>query len=431
MQVPTPSWGEAVEGVQLRVTVAPPTPNAPPPRTVDLPGLQVHIRNNGPAVRTFNLMDFLTASVQVDGIPYRTVVAGSCCPRSEEIEPGGERGPFVLRYPNGLHTADGQPLFVTAGRHTIRLVSSVGGNWPWQPTAGSVSVASNLLAVDIPAVDAAVERQALLDEAVRLGNASLPFVTLVEKYPEAALAAVQQMLLRNPGGPTTRATLISWLFRIPGEEVLTFFRSQLGPDTDMASRSAAAWNLFRRRDPAGLSAALVAWREMQATTLSRATLPNRSAALEDLHTGTGTAAGGLITILANSADVTALQALARDFQQMPLEVRMSAVGIFLRPETGFINVRLNGGPVTLPEGESGRAIQQLLVMALDDAEPIIGKRGTFNDQLYVDPRVSDLAAIVLATRWPARFSFRWSSDESERDAQIARMRMASRAEPAR
>ena len=107
---------------------------------------------------------------------------------------------------------------------------------------------------------------------------------------------------------------------------------------------------------------------------------------------------------------------------------MSAVAVFLRAETGFINVRLNGGPVSLPGGDAGRAIERLLVAALDDREQIVGKTVSINDQSYVDPRVNDLAALVLATRWPARFSFRWSAAQPERDAQIARIRTAWRAE---
>ena len=105
---------------------------------------------------------------------------------------------------------------------------------------------------------------------------------------------------------------------------------------------------------------------------------------------------------------------------------MSVVGIFLRPDTGSINVMLNGGPATLPDGDAGLAIQRLLIVSLDDTEVAKDKQGTINDVTYIDPRVGDLAALVLATRWPERFSFRWDLDQAERDRQIDVIRRTSR-----
>ena len=417
-------WGQAVQGVQLRVSVAAVAP-ATSLQTVELPPLAVEIRNLSDRVVSYNVMDLLTAGVEIDGVEYRNFIAGSCCPRSQSIAPGTTTAPFRLTYPNGLHTSTGS-LFISPGRHAVRLKAAIGRQWirdGTEPAPPVVDVISNLLIVDVPAVAAAVERQALLEAAVRSGNAGRPFVTLVEKYPDAALGAVQQMLAKAARA-SDRANLIAWLYGVPGEEVMAFFRTQLGPQTDFASRSSAAWNLFRRGDPQGLVAAVAAWRELQISGLSAQSLPDRSAPIGDDNIRW--AAGGLITTLANSGDVQALNALARDLREMPLEVRMSVVGVFLRPDTGHINVMLNGGPATLPGGDAGLEIQRLLIASLDDTEVIKDKRGTINDITYVDPRVCDLAALVLATRWRERFSFRWDTDTAERDRQIDVIRRTSR-----
>ena len=374
-------------------------------------------------------MDLMTAKVEVDGVEYATVMAGSCCPSSQSIAPGATSQVTALTYPNGLH-APGGTLFIAPGRHTVRLKASVGRSWnmnpnaPSAPAASVIEVTSNLLTIDIPFVDPAVEQQALVDAAVRSGNAGPALVALVEKYPEAALGAVRQMLDARSGDAFNRANLIAWLYRVPGEEAMAFFRTQVGPETELASRSAAAWNLFRRGDREGVTAAIAAWRELQVTRLTPASLPDRSAPIRDQNTRY--AAGSLITTLANSADAAAIDALARDLKQMPLEVRMSAVGVFIGPETGQINTMLNGGPGTLPDGLAENAILKLLFLSLDDREVMQGKKGTIAGMAYVNPRVCDLAALVLTTRWPQRFVFRWDDDTSGRDAQIEGIRRRTR-----
>jgi hypothetical protein len=75
-----------------------------------------------------------------------------------------------------------------------------------------------------------------------------------------------------------------------------------------------------------------------------------------------------------------------------------------------------------PAGAVGAAIQDVLRHALDDRAPRPGQEGTFERVAIKDPRVCDLAAIVFATRWPERHTFRWSTNVEERDAQIANIR---------
>ena len=86
-QQPPSSWGTAVEGIQLRLTVAPPAADAGPPKTVDLPALHVHIRNRAKSVVTFNLMDFLTGSLEVDGVAHRRITSMEGTPRVMQVGP--------------------------------------------------------------------------------------------------------------------------------------------------------------------------------------------------------------------------------------------------------------------------------------------------------------------------------------------------------
>jgi hypothetical protein len=83
---------------------------------------------------------------------------------------------------------------------------------------------------------------------------------------------------------------------------------------------------------------------------------------------------------------------------------------------------LNGGPAELPVGTAGRAIQRLLVAALDDNQTQTGVQGTYDDVSYQEPRVCDMAALVFAKRWPAKYTFHWSANITERDVQIATIR---------
>src|SRR6187549_3868972 len=77
-------WGEPVLGVQLRLS-QPPVPPGTSFQTVELPPLAVEIKNLSDRVISYNVMDLLSSSVEIDGVEYRTVIAGSCCGPSQAI----------------------------------------------------------------------------------------------------------------------------------------------------------------------------------------------------------------------------------------------------------------------------------------------------------------------------------------------------------
>jgi hypothetical protein len=85
------------------------------------------------------------------------------------------------------------------------------------------------------------------------------------------------------------------------------------------------------------------------------------------------------------------------------------------PENQFVDADI----ANLPEGAGGAAIERLLLAALDDTEQRLGMKGTYNEASYEDPRICDMAALVLSMRWPGKYAFNWSPSAAERDAQIA------------
>jgi hypothetical protein len=49
-------------------------------------------------------------------------------------------------------------------------------------------------------------------------------------------------------------------------------------------------------------------------------------------------------------------------------------------------------------------------------------QGNFNEASYKDPRICDLAALVLTRRWPDKYQFHWAETAAECDPQIAKLR---------
>jgi hypothetical protein len=283
-----------------------------------------------------------------------------------------------------------------------------------QPAGPDLTLLSNPITIEVPDVPPARERQALVDVVSRGGEPAWDAVpTLVEKYPTAALAAIQAGMRATPS-EWIRGMLVSFLGDIYDDDVTAFLRQTLEPDADFPSRVSAATILSRRGDPSALPAALAIWMELQ---------PTLAAPLSD---GTRDAVGGVISILAKSGDAGAIDALARELAHDPIDVRMAAVKVFL-PESHHVatsgrTIGLNGGPQQLPGGTAGIAIQRLLVAALDDSQAQTGVQGTYDDVSYREPRVCDMAALVFAKRWPNTYSFQWSASVTARDVQISTIR---------
>jgi hypothetical protein len=80
----TESWGESVEGVQLRLAIAQlATPQVP------LFELRVRNQSNNAVTYVAEAIDTM-AEIEIDGIWYGVASAGSCCTAPQTIAPGSQ-----------------------------------------------------------------------------------------------------------------------------------------------------------------------------------------------------------------------------------------------------------------------------------------------------------------------------------------------------
>jgi hypothetical protein len=88
------SWGTPIDGVQLRLDVA---TDASPYLPGQLSALEVQLRNRGSAPVSYVLEAVLSGDLEIDGVWYREVHAGSCCSNREEVAAGTDSGTWPLR----------------------------------------------------------------------------------------------------------------------------------------------------------------------------------------------------------------------------------------------------------------------------------------------------------------------------------------------
>jgi hypothetical protein len=254
----------------------------------------------------------------------------------------------------------------------------------------------------------------------------------VEKYPEAALDTIKAGI-HAAQNEFECSSLVALASRLKGDEALAFLRSRLSPDVGVPSQVAAAKILLERGQPEAIPAMIDAWRSIQVRLpANQVEAPhadcNNVLAGESRFSGNDATAYGevgmIITFLASSGDVDAIDALGRDIHHAPVDVRLAAVRVFLPRGNGGGSSsgrgvdRLDPDVPNLPAGAAGAAIERLLIAALDDTARRYAMKGMWKDVTFEDPRISDMAALVLSTRWPEKYQFRWSNDVADCDRQI-------------
>ena len=414
------AWGEPVDGVQLRLAVS---KNASPSLPGELPVFEVQLRNLGDGPATFVAEAIVFSNIEINGVWYTQLHAGSCCASPREIVSGALSDTLPLRVLQTtlfeLHAAPARSVELRPGKHSIR-VRSVSRELFYVHTFASRGVAllSNTVTVDVPDLSPLAERQALIRQASAGGASGIPAARrLVEKYPDAALKAIAAAVEATRDA-SLRSQYVGLAAPLPGDEPVAFLTSQLAPSAGLLSQVRAAEALLARGQDDWLPGMIEEWRNVD-RRVSRTTPDQDAEAL-------------LIALLARSGSAEAVDALGQD-TQAPVDVRLAVVQTFLPPPvnagsrtqsgTGSsLTLMARADMPTLPGGAAGAAIERLLRVALDDKRQRFGLKGTYDGVSYANPRVCDMAAFVFSRRWPEKYRFTWPASPAERDAQIAMIR---------
>jgi hypothetical protein len=276
------------------------------------------------------------------------------------------------------------------------------------------------------------EKQVLIDAVALGGQQGCEAARrLVEKYPDAALAAIEAGFRATPDDGF-RCDYVKVAAKLPGDVPMAFLKSSLTPDNGPFTRMYAAEALNARGDSDAVPAMIEAWQKYQPTLASY----TPDDARQDITVPIYDKAATLIDFLANSGSAAAIDALGHDLQKTPVEVRLAAVQVFLpfgRMSLGgtgpIVNTDFGDGNTKPPTtGPAGAAVERLLVSELDDSAKRVGLDGNIGDASFKDPRVCDMAALVLSINWPDKYHFHWAAYAAECDAQIAKLRDRWRSE---
>jgi hypothetical protein len=254
------------------------------------------------------------------------------------------------------------------------------------------------------------EKQVLI-EAVAAGdqNAVYQAQQLLKKYPHAALGPIVAAVKKQTND-NLRTELIAAVCEIPGEESTKFLLEEMQKGPCGSSRVSAASGLFQRGHAEAVPAMIGMWES--ASIESRSTeRPNDD----------GTDA--LIEFLAQSNMPAAIDSLAKHMGQHGVDRRIAIISAF--GSSHMLSVMSSGLGGGLRTGESGpaqkaeveKAVERLLVAALDDAEAREGMSGSWDGKSFQDPRVCDFAGHILAQRLPKKYVFDLSAPLGEREQQ--------------
>jgi hypothetical protein len=247
------------------------------------------------------------------------------------------------------------------------------------------------------------EKQVLVD-AVASGDekASEQARRLVQKYPAAALKAIIQGIAKTQSD-WLRVQLVQAAGGLQGDGPLPFLTGQLTGGASIDVRVAAA-SALRHRGKSQATAAMIDEWDRQCDAVQ-----NRDRE----------APASLVEFLISSDDPAAIHALKERIQDWPVSSRLGIVESLGESENMIaMGMTLPGtaasaklSPATLD------AIEDLLIARLDDVEELGGMSGVIGDDPFWDPRVCDMAAHSLASRWKELYRFKFSAPLAERNRQ--------------
>ena len=145
-------WGEAIEGVQIQLSVA---TNAPRRPTGEMPALEVRLRNTGSAPATYSWEAIGHANLEIDGVWYVETWAGSCCSGRVTVAPGDSSAAIIINYDRkNIFDPGSSPvrfLSLAPGRHTIRVRADSNDRFDIHtPQRRGLRLISNAITIEIP-----------------------------------------------------------------------------------------------------------------------------------------------------------------------------------------------------------------------------------------------------------------------------------------
>ncbi|MEO7193089.1 MAG: hypothetical protein ABI051_18750 [Vicinamibacterales bacterium] len=155
------AWGDAVQGVQLRLAIS----DGPLPVSAELLPLEVQLRNRGMGPVTFIGEAIIHPEIEIDGVWYAQVWAGSCCAAPREILPGGKGEVVSFRVlPGQVFAVGAKPartLDLKPGKHSVRIRNVLQDRIDVRLGSSPLVLMSNAVTIDIPASVSNTSRQSV------------------------------------------------------------------------------------------------------------------------------------------------------------------------------------------------------------------------------------------------------------------------------
>lgn len=250
------------------------------------------------------------------------------------------------------------------------------------------------------------ERQILLEE-VAVGDKRVLDLAgrLVSKYPDAAFPALAKAT-RLETELWVRAYLVNLCGSLTGDEPLPFLLEEMKQGPHLMCRLPAAKAVHQRGRPEAVAAMIAEWNRPQ-------TKPDADDERSD----------ELASFLARCGKIEAIAALAKDFVEQPLDLRIDVLVAFSRHGDSPPILRNPYEPI-LPDKSKDKELRtpilRLLLTALEDEDELVGFSNHWGDTEYHNPRVCDLAGFVLhgmdAKRYPCDLSAPLEQRERDRFA---------------
>jgi hypothetical protein len=147
----TDSWGEPVDGVQLKLAAS----KTKPPVPAQLPPLEIRIRNQGSGTVIFVAEAIVLPNIEIDGVWYSMAWAGSCCANPTEIGRGVTSAALPVAVNQSmlfeLNARPARTFAARPGKHSIRVRSTSSDLFYVQSATGRrLTLVSNTITIDLP-----------------------------------------------------------------------------------------------------------------------------------------------------------------------------------------------------------------------------------------------------------------------------------------